>query len=150
LEEERTAFLNYNFQDYANSVSTACVSDDEVSRITFSILSYQFWAALCVALEQIEPEKVTENFVGDYGEGSLILEAPLFSAIDPKPPTTCPRHANFDRSITRPISVLIPPDRDSIDEDVLAGVVNTAGVDAVGLRGRDSGPKSTQQTDIST
>ena len=87
LEEERIEFMKDNMWAYANAVSTACVTDDEV-RISchrldgvtdsFSRARRQSCERLRLALEQLEPEKDMENFVRDYGTGNAIPELPAF------------------------------------------------------------------------
>ncbi|KAI0043123.1 hypothetical protein FA95DRAFT_1584227 [Auriscalpium vulgare] len=127
LEEERMEFTKDNVWAYANAVSIVCVSDDESCE------------HIRVALEQFEPERDQENFVRDYGTGSLIPDAPQFvsySGPEGKPlpssssqPTTRPAH--FARSSQR-VSRLPPAQQPPQDEEPM---VNTAGVGAGGNRG---------------
>ncbi|KAG5219687.1 SH3-domain-containing protein [Salix suchowensis] len=64
LEEERLDFMRENIWAYANAVSTLCVSDD------------QSCEKIRVALDAFEVEKDIENFVQEYGTGSLPQDAP--------------------------------------------------------------------------
>ncbi|KAJ8697134.1 formin-binding protein [Pleurotus ostreatus] len=64
LEEERLDFMRENIWAYANAVSTLCVSDD------------QSCEKIRVALDAFEVEKDIENFVQEYGTGSVPQDAP--------------------------------------------------------------------------
>ncbi|KAI0061922.1 hypothetical protein BV25DRAFT_1856814 [Artomyces pyxidatus] len=137
LEEERMEFTKDNVWAYANAVSIVCVSDDESCE------------RLRLSLEQFEPEKDQENFVRDYGTGSVIPDPPKFVNYSPSEgvplpsssskPTTRP--AQFTRSsqrVNRLPSAQPPPQ----DEEPL---VNTAGVGAGGGRGNAEAAPSRSQ-----
>ncbi|KAF9812603.1 hypothetical protein IEO21_06125 [Rhodonia placenta] len=131
MEEERMEFMKDNMWAYANAVSTVCVADDESCE------------KLRLALEQVEPERDMENFVRDYGTGSVIPDPPAFiNYANPdavpsssQPPRTRP--ADFVRSSqrTRPAAPSPAPQ----DED-LEPVTNIAGVGMGGGRRADATP----------
>ncbi|KAG8967907.1 hypothetical protein FRC05_001872 [Tulasnella sp. 425] len=62
LEDERLDFIKDHVWAYANTVSTVCVLDD------------QSCERIRVSLEQADVDRDLENFVKDYGTGSMITE----------------------------------------------------------------------------
>jgi hypothetical protein len=167
LEEERVEFMKDNMWAYANSVSTVCVSDDEV-RVSsvgrsagrtdpLSLSHRQSCEKMRLALEQLEPEKDMENFVRDYGTGNAIPETPLFVnyANTDAPPVSLSRVAtrpsNFARSTQRANrSSSLPQDDEPYGDTNHAGV--GAGGSVVPSRGTpgDGPPLSRSATQRST
>ncbi|KIO28887.1 hypothetical protein M407DRAFT_21964 [Tulasnella calospora MUT 4182] len=66
LEDERLEYIKDNVWAYANVLSTVCVADDESCE------------RVRVCLEEIDVDKDIENFVNDYGTGSMISEPMSF------------------------------------------------------------------------
>ncbi|KAF8661476.1 hypothetical protein AX16_001313 [Volvariella volvacea WC 439] len=80
LEEMRLAYMKDLLWAYANGVSTLCVADD------------QSCERIRTALDQLEPERDTLNFVQEYGTGNSIPDAPVFVPFTGPPPD--PTHAS--------------------------------------------------------
>ncbi|KAG8924220.1 hypothetical protein FRC00_005374 [Tulasnella sp. 408] len=62
LEDERLEFIKDTVWAYANAVSTVCVSDDESCE------------RIRVNLEELDVDTEIDNFVNDYGTGSMISQ----------------------------------------------------------------------------
>ena len=143
LEEERMEFMKDNMWAYANAVSTVCVSDDEVRvhplfSLHLSLIALQSCEKMRLALEQMEPEKEMENFVRDYGTGSVIPEPPTFVnyANTDAPPVNhnriVTRPALFSRTSQRPPKSGAVSPQDEASPFDMAGSANHAGVGAGG------------------
>ncbi|KJA28834.1 hypothetical protein HYPSUDRAFT_621926 [Hypholoma sublateritium FD-334 SS-4] len=125
MEESRLEFMKDNMWLYANTISTACVSDDESCE------------KIRVALELMEPEKDMESFVIEYGTGNEIPDPPHFvnyQAADAIPsasarPTSRPAH--FRRETSREI-----PLRQNTMPQEPEPIINAAGVGAGGGQGK--------------
>ncbi|KAH7099880.1 hypothetical protein BKA62DRAFT_640553 [Auriculariales sp. MPI-PUGE-AT-0066] len=104
LEDERIEFTKNNMWEYANTVSTACVQDDESCE------------KLRIALEAVDSAIEQENFVRDYTTGPLIPDPPVFIDyvnLDPNNmPEASTRMANYARSTTRPQMAMRPEDEE--------------------------------------
>ncbi|KAG8774311.1 hypothetical protein FRC12_002058 [Ceratobasidium sp. 428] len=122
LEDERIEFMKDNMWNYANNISTVCVSDDESCE------------KIRIALESIDTEKEMEYFVTHYGTGHDIPNPPQvisYQNHDGTPYKQTSRPADFIRNSSRPIPVRAPPPPEEEEEPV-----NQAGVGAGGRRGR--------------
>ncbi|KAG8742944.1 hypothetical protein FRC10_000732 [Ceratobasidium sp. 414] len=122
LEDERIEFMKDNMWNYANNISTVCVSDDESCE------------KIRIALESIDTEKEMEYFVAHYGTGHDIPNPPQvisYQNHDGTPYKQTTRPANFIRNSSRPVPVRAPPPPEEEEEPV-----NQAGVGAGGRRGR--------------
>ncbi|RDB25066.1 Septation protein imp2 [Hypsizygus marmoreus] len=91
LEEDRMEFMKDTLWNYANEVSILCVNDD------------QSCERIRTVLDQLETERDLDNFVADYGTGSLITDPQTFipfNTHDPTNPQPAPvtRHADFTRT----------------------------------------------------
>ncbi|KAH6914073.1 SH3 domain-containing protein [Coprinopsis sp. MPI-PUGE-AT-0042] len=124
LEEQRIEFMKDNVWNYANSVSTICVQDDESCE------------KIRLSLETMEPEREMENFVLGYGTGNEIPDPPAFvnyNSPDAGPPGSArvtTRPANFARASAREL----PPRAASIEPPEPSPQVNSAGIGAGGNR----------------
>ncbi|PFH52191.1 hypothetical protein AMATHDRAFT_140664 [Amanita thiersii Skay4041] len=70
LEEERMEFTKDNVWNYANLISTLCVSDDESCE------------NVRTALDQLEPDRDLLAFVDAHGTGNMIIDPPTFVSYD--------------------------------------------------------------------
>ncbi|CEL52687.1 Cell division control protein 15 OS=Schizosaccharomyces pombe (strain 972 / ATCC 24843) GN=cdc15 PE=1 SV=2 [Rhizoctonia solani AG-1 IB] len=126
LEDERIEFMKDNMWNYANSISTVCVSDDESCE------------KIRIALESIDIEREIEYFVRHYGTGNDIPNPPQvisYQGHDGTPYRQTTRPADFVRNSSRPMPVRSapPPPPQQVEEEVGPG---NAGVGAGGRRGR--------------
>lgn len=136
LEEDRIEFLKDNVWAYANAVSTVCVHEDESCE------------SIRLSLERLDVPKDIETFITNHGTGSAIPEAPPFinySSPEPTPARPPVRQANFERSSTRPQSIMSPAisQVQREEEPVDAG---EAGVGAKHARGASGSYIGTQET----
>ncbi|KAH7334812.1 hypothetical protein B0J17DRAFT_617913 [Rhizoctonia solani] len=125
LEDERIEFMKDNMWNYANCISTVCVSDDEACE------------KIRIALESIDTEKEIEYFVRHYGTGNNIPNPPQvisYQTHDGTPYRQTTRSADFVRNSSRPMPVRsAPPPPPEEEEEEGPG---NAGVGAGGRRGR--------------
>ncbi|CAE6443076.1 unnamed protein product [Rhizoctonia solani] len=125
LEDERIEFMKDNMWNYANSISTVCVSDDESCE------------KIRIALETIDTEREIEYFVRHYGTGNNIPNPPQvisYQNHDGTPYRQTTRPADFVRNSSRPMPVRPAPPPPP-EEEHEEGPGN-AGVGAGGRRGR--------------
>ncbi|CAE6347433.1 unnamed protein product [Rhizoctonia solani] len=125
LEDERIEFMKDNMWNYANCISTVCVSDDESCE------------KVRIALESIDTEKEIEYFVRHYGTGNNIPNPPQvisYQGHDGTPYRQTTRPADFVRNSSRPMPVRSAPPPPP-EEEQEEGPGN-AGVGAGGRRGR--------------
>ncbi|CAE6513113.1 unnamed protein product [Rhizoctonia solani] len=125
LEDERIEFMKDNMWNYANCISTVCVSDDESCE------------KVRIALESIDTEKEIEYFVRHYGTGKSIPNPPQvisYQTHDGTPYRQTTRPADFVRNSSRPMPVRSAPPPPP-EEEQEEGPGN-AGVGAGGRRGR--------------
>ncbi|KAF8161367.1 hypothetical protein B0H34DRAFT_700652 [Crassisporium funariophilum] len=126
LEEERMEFMKDIIWAYANHISTICVADD------------QSCERVRTALDQLEPEKDSENFVNEYGTGNSIVQPPEFTQssglLDPQlPGPPIVRQSEFARTSQRPAPVYLTEGaahthsrRQSVEENTAQHVVAQA------------------------